>query len=229
MKDEDMGMLIEQPLSIREQVYKRISDLIINGKIAPTERIVEQKLAQQLGVSRTPVREALHVLEMEGFLDAIPRIGYQLKEIHWDEVDEICEIRRINESLAVRWAVDRITAEELDLLSENIEMAQADVQKGSPERLIDRDAEFHEILVRASGSQRLVEICQILRRHMLRYRMESISKPETAINAIAGHRNIIEKLRERDSAGVEKAISDHLDYVKRDLHQYALKMNKSKG
>jgi DNA-binding GntR family transcriptional regulator len=224
-----MGLQIEQPLSIREQVYKRISDLIINGKIAPTERIVEHKLAQQLGVSRTPVREALHVLEMEGFLDAIPRIGYQLKEIHWDEVDEICEIRKINETLAVRWAVERITPEELDSLKENLDSAQADIAKGPPERFVDRDADFHEKLVRASGSQRLVEICQILRRHMLRYRMESISNPETAMGAIAGHRNILERLREHDLVGVEKAIGDHLDFVKTDLHQYALKMNKIKG
>jgi len=184
MNKDDLGLTIEQPLTIREQVYKRISDLIISGRIAPLERIVENKLAKQLGVSRTPVREALHILEMEGFLDAIPRIGYQVKEIQWDEVDEIYEIRKVNETLAARWALERITPEELKSLEDNLDAAEADIKTGHPERLIGWDVDFHDLLIRASGSQRLIEICQILRRHMLRFRIERVYRPETALRGI---------------------------------------------
>ena len=222
MIEDDLGLVIEQPLSIREQVYKRISELIVSGRLAPSERIAENKLAMQLGVSRTPVREALHILEMEGFLEAIPRVGYKVKEIRWEEVEEICEIRKVNETLAARWALERITPEELSSLEDNLDAAEAEVKSGTTKRFIDRDADFHEILVRASGSQRLIEICQILRRHMRRYRVESLSKPESVMRAIESHRHILERLKERDAAAVEEVIRDHLDFVKRDIRQYAL-------
>ena len=220
---EDLGFAIEQPVSIREQVYKRIRELILNGRIAPATRIVENKLAQQLGVSRTPVREALHVLEMEGFLDAIPRIGYQVREIHVEELDQICEIRKVNESLAARWALEKITPEEIAALEANLDAAEADVKGGSPEKFIPRDAEFHEILVRASRSQRLLEICHLLRRHMFLYRIESMYKEASALQAIAGHRRILASLMAKDPSEVETAVREHLDYVKSDILEYAFR------
>jgi DNA-binding GntR family transcriptional regulator len=222
MIEEDLGLVIEQPLSIREQVYKRISDLIVSGRLAPAERIAENKLAQQLGVSRTPVREALHILEMEGFLESIPRVGYKVKEIRWEEVEELCEIRKVNEILAARWALVRITPEELSSLEKNLGAAQADAKKGATKSFIDHDADFHDVLIQASGSQRLMEICQILRRHMRRYRIESLTTPESVTRAIESHRHILDQLIKRDAAGIEEAISDHLDFVKRDIRQYTL-------
>jgi DNA-binding GntR family transcriptional regulator len=227
MKAENLDLVIAQPLSIREQVYKHISDLIISGRIAPSERIMENQLAKQLGVSRTPVREALHILEMEGFLDAIPRIGYQVKEIHWEEVDEIYEIRKVNETLAARLAAERITKQELKSLEENLDAAEADVKKGLTERFIAWDADFHDALVRASGSRRLVEICQILRRHMLLFRIGSISKTaDGALRAIESHRAILDRLREHDVEGAENAVRDHLDFFMRDIRHYALEQKR---
>jgi len=222
MTENDLGLVIEQPLSIREQVYKRVSELIISGRLAPSERIAENKLANQLGVSRTPVREALHILELEGFLEAIPRVGYKVKEILWEEVEEICEIRKVNETLAARWALERITPEELRTLKSNLDAAQHEVKGGSTKRFIEQDADFHEIIIRASGSQQLIEICQILRRHMRRYRIESLTAPESIMRAIESHRNILKGLETRDAEGLEKAISDHLEFVKNDIRQYAL-------
>lgn len=226
MIEKDLEAAIEQPLSIREQVYKRISELILSGKIAPAERIMENKLSTQLGVSRTPVREALHVLEMEGFLESIPRVGYQVKEIVWDEVEDICEIRKVNETLAANWAMARITHEELNRLQRNLDQAVADVKGGHPKRFIERDVDFHDILVRASGSRRLVEICQTLRKHMLRYRMESIYEPEMVMDVIEDHRRILDCLKSRDTDGITKAICDHLDHVKREVLHYAFEKKK---
>ena len=229
MIGEDLEAVIEQPLSIREQVYKRISELILSGRIAPAERIMENKLSQQLGVSRTPVREALHVLEMEGFLEAIPRVGYQVKAIAWDEVEDICEIRKVNETLAARWAMERITGAELDALQRNVNQAEADVKGGNPRRFIERDVEFHDVIVRACGSRRLVEICQTLRRHMLLYRIESIYEPEMVLSVIDDHRCILDRLRARDAEGVARSISDHLDHVKREVLHYAFEKRKGEG
>lgn len=229
MIEKDLEATIAQPLSIREQVYKRISELILNGKIAPSERIMENKLSTQLGVSRTPIREALHVLEMEGFLESIPRVGYQVKEIVWEEVEDICEIRKVNETLAACWAMDKITPEELNSLQNNLDLAEADVKEGYPKRFVDHDADFHDILVRASGSRRLLEICQTLRKHMLRYRMESIYDPEMVMSVIKDHRLILERLKSHDRAGVTQAISDHLDHVKREVLHHASEIRKRQG
>ena len=183
--------------------------------------MVETRLAQEIKTSRTPVREALHMLEMEGLLEAIPRVGYRVKPIEWDEVEEICEIRAVNEALAARWAMKRVTTKELKALEENLAVAEVEVKKGNPKSFVEYDAEFHVILVRASGSERLFELCQLLRRHMLRYRIESLYLAETALRAIAGHRRILGCIRSKDEGGVEAAIRAHLEQSKRDIHRYA--------
>ena len=214
-------LVIGRTVSIREKVYDVIRNGILNGRIAPGDRMVETRLAREIKTSRTPVREALHMLEMEGLLEAIPRVGYRVRQIEWDEVEEICEIRAVNETLAVRWAVKRITPKEVQLLEENLMVAESAVKGGNPESFVVHDAEFHEILVRASGSARLLELCQLLRRHMLRYRIESLYLPETALRAIAGHRRILECIRGNDADGIEEAIRDHLEQSKQDIQRYA--------
>ena len=142
-------------------------------------------------------------------------------------VDEICEIRKANETLAARWAVERITRQELLSLEKNLAAAKTDIEKGTPERFIEWDAHFHEILVRASGSQRLIEICQTLRRHMFLYRIKSVYKAESALLAIEGHQDIISRLKERDATGVEKAIRGHLDHAKRSIRKHAFEKSSS--
>ena len=161
------------------------------------------------------------MLEMEGLLESIPRVGYRVKQIEWDEVEEICEIRKVNETLAARWAIERITPKELQALEKNLVMSEATLKKGNPKAFVERDAEFHEILVRASGSKRLLELCQLLRRHMLRYRIESIFSEENVIRAIDGHKGIVAPLKQGDVDGVETAIQQHLEQSKRDIRRYA--------
>jgi DNA-binding GntR family transcriptional regulator len=219
--DDDQKLVIENPVSIRERVYEYIRNRILSGKITPATRMVETQLAKEIGTSRTPVREALHVLEMEGLLEAIPRVGYRVKELKWEDVEEICEIRAVNEVLACRWAMRRITPEDLKSIEDNLTLAEAEIKAGHPESFVERDAEFHELLVKASGSERLLELCSMLRRHMLRYRVESLYLPETALRAIAGHRRILDCLREKNEEDFEAAVREHLEQSKQDIHRYA--------
>ena len=153
MSDDDQKLVIENPVSIREKVYEYIRNRILSGKITPSTRMVETQLANEIGTSRTPVREALHVLEMEGLLEAIPRVGYQVKELKWEDVEEICEIRAVNEILACRWAMQRISPDDLKSIEDNLTLAEAEIKEGHPETFVERDAEFHELLVKASGSE----------------------------------------------------------------------------
>ena len=161
------------------------------------------------------------MLEMEGLLEAIPRVRYRVKRIEWDEVEEICAIRAVNESLAARWVMKRITPKELQELEDNLTVAELEVKEKDPKSFITRDAEFHEILVRTRGGERLLELCQTLRRHMLRYRIESLYLPETLLRAIKGHFRIVDCVREKDESGVEVAIREHLEQSKCNTHQYA--------
>ena len=228
MLDDEQKLVIENPVSIRERVYEYIRNRILSGKITPSTRMVETQLAKEIGTSRTPVREALHVLEMEGLLEAIPRVGYRVKELKWEDVEEICEIRAVNEVLACRWAMMRITPDDLKSIEDNLAAAEAEIKAGHPESFVERDAEFHELLVKASGSERLLELCSMLRRHMLRYRVESLYLPETALRAIAGHRRILDCLKEKNEKDFEAAVREHLMQSKQDIHRYAFEERHSR-
>jgi len=218
--------LIKDPVSIRQKAYKALRDEILDGRIPAGSRMVEEHLAKLIGTSRTPVREALHMLEMEGLLKAIPRVGYRVKKIEWEEVEEICEIRAVNEILAARWAIKRITPKELQALEENLAVSAEMVKKGNAKSFIECDAGFHELVARASGSRRLLELCQLLRRHMLRYRIESVGLPEAADVAIADHRRILDCIKRKDEEEAELAIRAHLEQAKRDIRFYALNENR---
>lgn len=221
MAEKGPKLIIDPPISIREKVYDAIRNDILSGRISPGERVVETRLAERIKTSRTPVREALHMMEREGLLEAIPRVGYRIKEITWSEIEEICEIRGVNECLAARWAMKRITPIQVQALERNVAASEAEVRKGNPKSFVELDAEFHEILARASGSERLLELCQVLRRHMLRYRIESIFRKENVLRAIKGHKAILACVKRKDEDGIEMAIKRHLDESKRDIRRYA--------
>jgi DNA-binding GntR family transcriptional regulator len=221
MAAKKLGLVIKDPPSIRKKVYAAIRNRILDGTFASGERLVESRIADEIKTSRTPVREALHLLEKEGLIESIPRSGYQVKPLYWEEVEEICAIRVVNETLAARWAMRRITPKELLALENNLVAAENEVIYGDPKTFVHRDAEFHEMLARASGSQRLFEMCELLRKHMLRYRVESLYLAETALRAIAGHRRIFECLQAGDEQGLVSAIREHLEWVKIDVQQRA--------
>ncbi len=221
MSPNKLRLIIKDPISIRKKVYAAIREHILDGSFPPGERLVESRIAEQIKTSRTPVREALHLLESEGLLEAIPRAGYRVKPLHWEEVEEICEIRVVNETLAARWAMKRITPKELLALENNLKVAEHEVRSGNPKAFVHRDAEFHEILAHASRSERLLELCQLLRKHMLRYRIESLYLPETALRAIQGHRRILEALKASDESGLGEAMRNHLEQFRIDTRRYA--------
>ena len=221
MVDFSDDLIIEHRMPIRQKVYDYLRNQILSNHIPAGTRLVEGRIARQIQVSRTPIREALHNLEMEGLIESFPRAGYLVKELKWEDVEELCEIRAVNEILAARWAMRRIIPEQIEAMKASLDAAEAETRAGRPELFVERDAEFHEMLVKASGSRRLLELCQMLRRHMLRYRVESLYVAEAALRAIAGHRRIITCLETKDDIGIETAIRDHLEQSKRDIHRFA--------
>ena len=222
-RKRNVSLVIEQPQPMRKQVYEHLRNQILNHVIEPSSRLVEAQIAKEIGTSRTPVREAMHLLEKDGFVESIPRVGYRVKKLAWDELDEIFEIRSVNEILACRWAAKKITAKSLQALEKNVGLSEAVLKKGHPEAFLKYDEEFHEILVRSSGSQHLFELCQQLRRLMLRYRLESIKDEQTVRKALNGHQRILETLKSGDEKGIVDAIVEHLNFSRSNIHSHAVK------
>ena len=218
--DIEFEKLFDTPVLTREKIYCALRDKIIWSRIPPESRLVETRLADYFGTSRTPVREALHLLEMEGLLEAIPRYGYRVKPIELDEVEEICELRVVNETLAARRAMQHITNKEIKALEDNLAGAEDMLKKNDSDGFIEMDATFHEILFRASNSKRLLEFCELLRRHMLRYLVISLGPHEAWKATLADHRQIANCLIQKDKKNIERAIKDHINHAQRDIELY---------
>jgi GntR family transcriptional regulator, rspAB operon transcriptional repressor len=221
-------LVIRGSKTIRNKVYHYVREQILRGEIGPHERLIEARLANEIGTSRTPVREALHSLEREGLIESIPRVGYKVKPISDREVGEICEIRCVIEDLATRWALEKARDKLVQELRKNIRVAEERVSKGEIGAFAELDAQFHEIIAGLSGSQRLLELAQTLRRHMLRYRIESIYLPGTARRAIEGHKRILKAIENGKPEGVSRAIRYHLEQSKTDTVRYAFKEEQGK-
>jgi len=212
---------IRQPISIRDEVYKHLKREIIDNKIPSDVILVETHLAEEIGVSRTPVREALHFLQKEGLLEALPKTGYRVRQIAWQEVEEVVEIRKEVESLATRWAAERIKPEELEFIRTNLSQSQIAIEEGNLERFPELDAQFHETVARASRSGRLINLIQGLRSDMLRYRLRSLHLKETASLALAGHQSIFECIEKRNLTGIRSAVHKHLEDAKENIRIHA--------
>ena len=215
--------MIKNIKTIRRKIYDHLREQLLNGEIPPRQHLIEAKIAKELGTSRTPVREALHSLELEGLIESIPRVGYVVKPINEDEVEEICEIRAAIEGLAARWAIEKAHKKLVVELEKNISISEDKVSKGDVRAFVDMDAQFHEIISKFSGSQRLLELAQTLRRHMLRYRIQSIFLVDNVLRAIDGHKGILRAIEKRNFEEVNKAIQHHMEQVKKDVLRYAFK------
>ncbi len=216
-------LIIKNTKSIRQKIYDHLREQLLSGEIPPHHHLIENKIANEIGTSRTPVREALHSLELEGLIESIPRVGYVVKPINEAEVEEICEIRVAIEGVAARWAMEKAPQKLIEELRKNISVSEEKAVHGDPRTFIDLDAQFHEIIARQSGSKRLQELGQTLRRHMLRYRIQSIYSPDNVLRAIQGHKGILEAIEKGDLEEVSRAIKCHLEQSKKDILRYALK------
>jgi GntR family transcriptional regulator, rspAB operon transcriptional repressor len=219
-------LVIKTSKTIRRRIYNFLREQLLSGEIQPHQHLIEAKIAQDIGTSRTPVREALHSLELEGLVESIPRVGYVVKPISGEEVEEICEIRAAIEGVAARWAMEKDHKKLVMELGKNISVSEHKVSKGDLGTFVDMDARFHETISKYSGSQRLLELAQTLRRHMLRYRIQSIYSMGNVLRAIDGHKAILRAMEKRNVEGVNKAIRNHMEQVKKDVLRYAFKPTK---
>lgn len=196
---------------LRELVLDAIREAIINGSLKPRERLMEIQLAEELGVSRTPIREALRKLELEGFIVMLPRKGAYVADVSFKDIADVFEIRAALESLAAGLAAERITDEELEEMERHlVEKADAIARHDMPQ-LIEVDTRFHELVYRASRNDRLSIIINNLREQIQRYRSTSLAYPGRMKQSLEEHRAIVEAIQSRDSQLARQLALEHIE------------------
>ena len=219
----DEKIVIKPGKTIRQKVYEYLRESVLRGEIKPGERMAESDIAGRIGTSRTPVREALHSLEREGLLESTPRIGYVVTTISEAEVGELCGIRLALEDLALRWALEKDSTKLAASLTENVQRSEDSLAAGDVKSFVEMDAQFHEIISRIADSKQLTEMTQSIRRHMLRYRIQSIYSAENVGRAIAGHKAVLAAITEGNTRKAQNALHAHIEQSKKDILLYGFK------
>ena len=165
---------MDEYLPLRDVVFKTLRQAILKGELEPGERLMEIQLAERLGVSRTPIREAIRKLELEGLVLMIPRKGAEVAKISENNLRDVLEVRRSLEELAIDLACQRITEEELAQLNQAEVDFKAAIENGDAMQIAQTDENFHEIIYNSTKNQKLVQILNNLREQMYRYRLEYI-------------------------------------------------------
>ena len=198
---------------LRDVVFETLRDAIITQVLKPGERLMEIQLADEMGVSRTPVREAIRKLELEGLVVMVPRKGAYVAGVSMKDIHEVYEVRSALEMLAVTLAAERITEEELDALERQVlrESEEEKADDGDLDSIIYIDSSFHDIIYLAAHNQRLVQFINILQEQLQRFRAASLSKPGRSKTALEEHKKIVEALSERNGDLASKLARDHIE------------------
>jgi Transcriptional regulators len=203
--------------SLRSKVFLQLQSDILNGKYAPGDSLVETKLSEELGVSRTPIREAIRQLELEGLVQSIPNKGTLVKGISAQDIEDIYTIRMRIEGLAARWAAEKITDEELLELREALELEEFYTVKNDPGHLLRFDSKFHDIIFNASKSTPLKNMLQNFHLYVRRARNISMESPKRAQRMLEEHRAILHAIENRDPDAAERLTTEHIKNARDNL------------
>ena len=206
----DFQLEMNEYLPLRDVVFQTLRQAILKGELKPGERLMEIQLAQKLGVSRTPVREAIRKLELEGLVLMIPRKGAEVAEITIKDLEDVLEVRAALEELAVCDACENITEEQILALKEAADNFQAALESDDLVKCAETDMAFHEIIYSATNNKRLLQILNNLREQMYRYRMEYVKDIRQRSNLVEEHRELLDAISSRDSIKAKELMKTHL-------------------
>lgn len=202
---------------LRELVCENIRQAIIDGTFSPGERLMEIQLADEMGVSRTPVREAIRKLELEGFVVMIPRRGTYVADISIKDINEIYEIRISLDVLAAGLAAERITDEELEKLNYYLVEIGKYVPSMNIDKIVELDVAFHDVLYNASRNERLCSIIGNLREQLTGIRGRSMAFPGRMVETMDEHRALVDSIAARDVDRAQRAARVHLENAEHTL------------
>ena len=216
-------------LPLRDVVFNTLRQAILKGELAPGERLMEIQLAQKLGVSRTPIREAIRKLELEGLVLMIPRRGAEVARISEKSLKDVLEVRRSLEELAIELACQRMTEEDMQALEEAQKAFKAAIEQGDAMKIAETDEAYHDVIYYSTRNKRLVQILNNLREQMYRYRFEYIKDFSQHERLVEEHKVIYESIVKKDKETASNMAKVHIDNQKKAIiRQIRLEREKNK-
>ena len=214
MKD-DFQIQMDEYLPLRDVVFQTLHRAILKGELKPGERLMEVHLANRLGVSRTPVREAIRKLELEGLVRVIPRKGAEVADITIRDLEEVLAVRLALEVLAVQDACEHITEKQLRNLKWAANEFRHSLNGNDITDCAHADMKFHEAIYEATNNRRLVQILNNLREQMYRYRAEYLKDKSIYQTLLQEHEAIYRALKEHDREKAGQVIWSHIENQKK--------------
>jgi len=216
-------------LPLRDTVFNQLRLQILHGELKPGERLMEVALAEKLGVSRTPVREAIRMLEQEGLAVLLPRRGAHVASIDNKQLEDMLEARRTLEAFTVNAACGRISRAQIEELRQfNMKFREA-VKSGDTVAMADLDFIFHEAIARAAGNKRIMEMLQHLREQLFRYQYEYLKDTADHRHLVEEHELICRAFEEGDNNKAVEIIKLHIDDQELGIYYQLEKENQSKN
>ena len=211
MKEPNFEVSMNEYLPLRDVVFNTLRQAILRGELKPGERLMEIQLANTLGVSRTPIREAIRKLELEGLVLMIPRKGAEVAEITEKSLRDVLEVRRALEELAVELVCEKITDEQIQDLKGAAEDFKASLKDGDITRIAEADVKFHDVIYMATDNQKLIQLLNNLREQMYRYRVEYLKRSDFHQQLIDEHEEIIETIENGQKERAVQVVCQHVD------------------
>ena len=202
--------IINNYLPLRDVVFYTLRQAILKGELKPGERLMEMQLANQLGVSRTPIREAIRKLELEGLVLMIPRRGAVVAKITEKDLRDVLEVRTSLEKLAIELACQRMPDETIPDLRQALEAFKEALKKEDLTAQAEKDEQFHDVIFKSTGNQRLIQMLNNLREQMYRYRLEYLKECGAHGGRVEGHEAIIQALSVKDKEKAADIIARHI-------------------
>lgn len=211
MKEPKFNVTMNEYLPLRDVVFNTLRQAILRGELKPGERLMEIQLANKLGVSRTPIREALRKLELEGLVNMVPRKGAEVADITEKSLRDVLEVRKALEELSVQLACEKITEEEIEELKRAAERFKDTLDDQDVTKIAEADVAFHDVIYTATDNQKLILLLNNLREQMYRYRVEYLKKEEAYPQLIAEHEELIDNISKRNKEEATRIMCEHID------------------
>ena len=208
---ETLKLAVDDYMPLRDVVFKTLRQAILKGNLSPGERLVEIRLAKDLGVSRTPIREAIRMLELEGLVIMIPRRGAEVAGITGKSLRDVLEVRKALEELAIELACERMDEEDISELNLAMDDFKKAVEKMDLIEIAKSDEHFHDVIFKATDNDKLMLLVGNLREQMYRYRIEYIKDADKRALLVTEHEGILKALKERNVAMAKEQIRQHID------------------
>lgn len=210
MGSYDVKQEVTDKYSLRGRVFNKIREDILEGKYKDHEELKEVAIGEELGVSRTPVREAFRQLELEGLIQIVPNKGAYVTGITAKDVHDIYMIRSLLEGLCAKWATEKITEEQLEEMEENVYLADFHASKGHLDQMAELDNRFHHILYEACSSKQLQRLLVDFHEYVLRVRKKTLSNGGRGQVSNDEHRQIMEAIKAKDADKAELLANAHM-------------------